>query len=238
VRVIVLQNDDNCLQDGGDHYISGYSGGRQLAFLERELQAARASDEIDWVVVAMHQVMISSSDANGADLGLRQKYGPLFDKYGVDLVLCGHEHNYERSLAVRGVVPGSETLTPNPVSTATDDIDSSLGTVHMVLGGGGVSGTTNQKFFKDGTAKVITAVAASAPAGQKRTATYTKEQAVWMGVRDTDHPYGFAAFTVDPGRFPGDTTRMHVTYYNVNKPHGELSVFEQFTLRRRRSDRR
>jgi Purple acid Phosphatase, N-terminal domain/Calcineurin-like phosphoesterase len=236
VRVIVLQNDDNCLQDGGDVYISGYSGGRQLAFLERELKAARADREIDWIVVAMHQVMISSSDANGADLGLRAKYGPLFDRYGVDLVVCGHEHNYERSLAVRGVVSGSETLTPNPASTRTDDIDTGLGTVHMVLGGGGVSGTTNQSFFKDGTAKVITAVSGTAGPSGKRTATYVKEEAVWTGVRDIEHPYGFAAFTVDPGRFPGDTTRMHVTYYNVNKPQGDLSVFERFTLHRERSD--
>jgi 3',5'-cyclic AMP phosphodiesterase CpdA len=236
VRVIVLQNDEVCLQDGGDLYINGYSGGRQMAFLERELKAARADRDIDWVVVAMHQVMISSSDANGADLGLRAAYGPLFDRYQVDLVVCGHEHNYERSLAVRGVVSGSETLTPNPVSTRTDDIDTGLGTVHMVLGGGGVSGTTNQSFFKDGTAKVITAVSATRPAGGKRAATYVKEEAVWTGVRDLDHPYGFAAFTVDPGRFPGDTTRLHVTYYNVNKPHGDLSVFEQFTLHRKRSD--
>ncbi|MEV5840602.1 metallophosphoesterase family protein [Streptomyces sp. NPDC051985] len=236
VRVIVLQNDDNCLQDGGDVYISGYSGGRQLAFLEKELKAARSSSDIDWVVVAMHQVMISSSDANGADLGLREKYGPLFDRYGVDLVLCGHEHNYERSLSVRGVVTGSETLTPNPVSQATDDIDAGLGTVHMILGGGGVSGTTNQKFFTDGTAKVITAVSATAGSNGKRTSTYVKEEAVWVGVRDVEHPYGFAAFTVDPGRHPGDTTRMHITYYNVNKPNGELSVFEKFTLHRKRSD--
>jgi hypothetical protein len=236
VRVIVLQNDDNCLQDGGDVYISGYSGGRQLAFLERELKAARSSRDIDWVVVAMHQVMVSSSDANGADLGLRQKYGPLFDKYGVDLVVCGHEHNYERSLAVRGVVSGTETLTPNPVSSATDSIDTSLGTVHMVLGGGGVSGNTNGAFFKDGTGKVITAVSATAGSNGKRTSTYVTEQAVWTGVRDLDHPYGFAAFTVDPGTRPGDTTRLHVTYYNVNKPYGELSVFEQFTLHRKRSD--
>ncbi|MFF7547774.1 hypothetical protein ACFZCU_29690 [Streptomyces canus] len=53
----------------------------------------------------------------------------------MDLVLCGHEHNYERSLAVRGVVTGSETLTPNPVSGATESIDTGLGTVHMILGG-------------------------------------------------------------------------------------------------------
>jgi hypothetical protein len=237
VRVIALQNDDNCLQDGGDVYVNGYSGGRQVAFLERELRAARSSRDIDWIVVAMHQVMISSSDANGADIGLRQKYGPLFDKYGVDLVVCGHEHNYERSLAVRGVVSGSETLTPSPVSSATDVIDTSMGTVHMVLGGGGVSGTTNQVFFEDGTAKVITAVSATPGPNGKRTSTYVREQAVWTGVRDLEHPYGFAAFTVDPGRHPGDLTRLNVTYYNINKPHGELSVFEQFTLQRHRSDR-
>jgi hypothetical protein len=238
VHVIVLQNDDNCLQDGGDVYISGYSGGRQLAWLRRELAAARASRGIDWIVVAMHQVMVSSSNANGADLGLREKYGPLFDQYGVDLVLCGHEHDYERSLAVRGVVSGTETLTPNPVSSATDDIDTSQGTVHMVLGGGGVSGTTNGSFFTDGTAKVITSVSAAPdPTSGKRVSSYTKEQAVWSGVRDLEHPYGFAAFTVDPGRHPGGTTSMYVTYYNVNKPSGELSVFEKFTLHRRRSDR-
>jgi 3',5'-cyclic AMP phosphodiesterase CpdA len=236
VHVIVLQNDDICLQDGGNVYVNGYSGGRQLAFLQQELAKARRCREIDWIVVAMHQVMVSSSDANGADLGLRAKYGPLFDQYGVDLVLCGHEHNYERSLAVRGVVSGSETLTPNPASSATDDIDTTHGTVHMVFGGGGVSATTNQLFFTDGTAKVLTAVSATPGQNGKRTPTYVKEQAVWSAVRDQVHPYGFAAFTVDPGRWPGDTTRMFVTYYNVNKPHGDLSVFERFTLHRKRSD--
>jgi len=31
---------------------------------------------------------------------------------------------------------------------------------------------------------------------------------------------------------------LHVTYYNVNKPNGELSVFETFTMHRKRSDAR
>jgi hypothetical protein len=237
VRVIVLQNDDNCLQDGGDVYVNGYSGGRQLKWLERELAAARHSRDVDWIVVAMHQVMISTSDANGSDLGLREKYGPLFDRYGVDLVLCGHEHDYERSLAVRGVVAGSETLTPNPVSDKKDVIDSTRGTVHMILGGGGVSGTTNGKFFNDGTGKVLVAVSDKPdPNSGKRVSTYVREKAVWSAVRDIEHPYGFAAFTVDPGRQRGGITSMYVTYYNVNKPNGDLTVFEKFTLQRRRSD--
>jgi hypothetical protein len=234
--VIVLENDDYCLQDGGDYYVRGYSGGRQLRWLKSELSRARSSRQVDWIVVAMHQVMVSSADFNGADLGLREAYGPLFDKYGVDLVVCGHEHDYERSLAVRGVVPGSPTLAPNPASTATEDIDTTLGTVHMVLGGGGVSGTSNKTFFADRSAKVITAVSGAPGPNGKRTPTYEKEQAVWSAVRDSQHPYGFAAFDVDPGHRPGGRTSMRVTYYNVNKPSGELSVFEQFTLHRRRSD--
>jgi len=235
VRVIVLQNDEVALQDAGDSYVNGYSGGEQRAWLERQLKAARASRQIDWIVVCMHQVMVSSSDANGADLGIRQNWGPLFDRYEVDLVLCGHEHDYERSLAVRGTVSGSETLTPNPVSSATDDIDTSQGTVHMVLGGGGTNSPSNSKFFTNGTGKVITAVGAVGANG-KKTPTYVFEQAVWSAFRDLTHPYGFAAFDVDPGNRPGGQTSIRVTYYTVAQPDGAIAPLESFTLHRKRSD--
>ncbi|MBS2962815.1 metallophosphoesterase family protein [Actinocrinis puniceicyclus] len=235
VRVIVLQNDDVALQDAGDAYVSGYSGGEQRAWLERQLKAARSSRQIDWIVVCMHQVMVSSSDANGADLGIRLNWGPLFDRYEVDLVLCGHEHDYERSLAVRGVIPGSETLTPEPVSANTGHIDTGQGTVHMVLGGGGTNSPSNSKFFTDGTGKVITAVGAPGANG-KKTPTYVFEQAVWSAFRDLTHPYGFAAFEVDPGNRPGGQTSIRVTYYTVAQPDGAIAPLESFTLHRRRSD--
>ena len=81
----------------------GYSQGAQRAWLERELAAARGSHEIDWIVVCMHQVAMSSAHFNGADLGIRQQFLPLFDRYGVDLVVAGHEHHFERTFPVRGV---------------------------------------------------------------------------------------------------------------------------------------
>jgi 3',5'-cyclic AMP phosphodiesterase CpdA len=93
VRVISIANDDVCYQDGGDSYVRGYSQGVQKLWLEKELFAARGNHDIDWIVVCMHQVAISTAEANGADLGIREEWGPLFDKYGVDLVLCGHEHH-------------------------------------------------------------------------------------------------------------------------------------------------
>ena len=235
VRVVVVANDDVALQDGGDSYVSGYSDGAQKIWLERQLAAARASRSIDWIVVCMHQVIVSSANANGADLGIRQTWGPLFDQYEVDLVVCGHEHDYERSYAVRGVVSGSETFTPNPVSTETANIDTSQGTVHLVLGGGGNSSNTNTEFFQNGQGKVITAVSGPVSSG-KRTPTYVMENAVWSAFRDEEHPYGFAAFDVDPGTGPGSTTSIRVTYYNVLQPYGGLETLETFTLYRRRSD--
>jgi hypothetical protein len=51
-------------------------------------------------------------------------------------VVCGHEHHYERSHPIRGQ-ESNATLTPVPAATATDVIDTSNGTVHMVIGGGG-----------------------------------------------------------------------------------------------------
>jgi 3',5'-cyclic AMP phosphodiesterase CpdA len=235
VCVIVLQNDDVALQDAGDSYVNGYSGGAQRAWLERQLKAARSSRSVDWIVVCMHQVIISSSNANGADLGVRENWGPLFDQYGVDLVLCGHEHDYERSFAVRGTVSGSATLTPNPVSSATDVIDTSKGTVHMVLGGGGTSSPTNGEFFTDGTGKVITAVGPVGSSG-KRTPVYVSEEAVWSAFRDLTHPYGFASFDVDPGTRPGGETSIRVTYFNVAVPGGTVTPLESFVLTRPRSD--
>jgi 3',5'-cyclic AMP phosphodiesterase CpdA len=236
VRVIFLANDDVCLQDGGDSYVHGYSNGAQKAWLENELSTARADRDIDWIVVCMHQVAISTADQfNGADLGIRQEWLPLFDQYGVDLVVCGHEHHYERSHPVRGR-EANATLTPIPVSTGTDVMDTTQGTVHMVIGGGGTSAPSNKLFFNPPACRVITSVTAPDPTSGKRAPVYTREDAPWSAVRDAANAYGFAAFTVDPGKHKGDLTTITVTYYDVVGTEGELQPFDSFTLQRRRSD--
>ncbi|WP_353650146.1 metallophosphoesterase [Nakamurella sp. A5-74] len=235
VRVISLANDDVCLQDGGDSYVHDYSGGAQKRWLERELAAARADRDIDWIVVCMHQVAISTANNfNGADLGVRQEWLPLFDRYGVDLVVCGHEHHYERSHPLRGHAD-TRTLTPTPVSTATHSVDTSRGTVHMVLGGGGTSAPSNQLLSSPPECRVIVSVGDPDPTTGKRPPVYVREQAPWSAVRDAANAYGFAGFEVDPGRRGGETT-MKVTYYNVTGVGGGLEVFETFTLRRPRRD--
>jgi hypothetical protein len=237
MRVISLANDDIVYQDSGNSYVRGYSGGAQKAWLERELAAARDDRNIDWIVICMHQVAISSADKfNGADLGIRQEWLPLFDTYSVDLVVCGHEHHYERSHPIRGRQTNA-TLTPIPAATATDVIDTTKGTVHMVIGGGGTSAPSNHLFFDPPGCRVITAVGAPDALTGKRPPMYVKEDAPWSAVRNAAHAYGFAAFTLDPGTHPGGDTTITVTYYDVVGNDG-LMPFETFTLRRPRRDSR
>src|SRR5215831_11356967 len=236
MRVISLADDDVTYQDGGNSYVRGYSEGAQRAWLERELAAARGDHDVDWIVVCMHQVAISTVDKfNGADLGIREEWVPLFDKFGVDLVVCGHEHHYERSHPIRGA-EANQTLTPKLAATATDVIDTTKGAVHMVIGGGGTSLPSNTLFFDPPQCRVITAVGAPDPKTGKRPPVYVKEQAPWSAVRNTAHSYGFAAFTVDPGSHPGDFTTIEVTYYDGVGIDGQLAPFETFTLRRPRRD--
>jgi hypothetical protein len=82
----------------------------QLAWLDRDLAAANADRaNHPFVVVINHRSLFSTSmHANDADvLAARGALAPLFDKYAVDLVVNGHEHEYERSKPLKAGTPAS-----------------------------------------------------------------------------------------------------------------------------------
>jgi len=72
---------------------------RQLEWLEREL----AGSGSDWKIVYSHHPIYSSGGRHGSDLALRAVLEPLFVKYGVTVVLAGHDHFYERIKPQRGI---------------------------------------------------------------------------------------------------------------------------------------
>ena len=71
---------------------------RQAIWLEEDLLA----NELPWVVAYLHAPPYSSGE-HGSDLAARELFTPLFETYGVQLVLAGHEHNYERTKPISGV---------------------------------------------------------------------------------------------------------------------------------------
>lgn len=78
---------------------STYMEPKQLAWLEQQLQNSRAS----WKVAYFHHPIYSSGGRHGSDMDLRVLLEPLFLKHGVNLVLAGHEHLYERLNPQKGI---------------------------------------------------------------------------------------------------------------------------------------
>ena len=70
----------------------------QAAWLDADL----AATALPWKVVYMHRPPYSSGQ-HGSDTSLRRVLEPIFEKHRVQLVLAGHDHDYERMLPQRGV---------------------------------------------------------------------------------------------------------------------------------------
>jgi Purple acid Phosphatase, N-terminal domain/Calcineurin-like phosphoesterase len=244
---------------GTSLYIHGYSRGAQTQWLEATLSAAASDDSVDWIIVQMHQDALSSSkNGNGSDKGIRESWLPLFDRYGVDLVLCGHDHDYERSWPVRGcnhhvgqdIATGMtvDTCQPRPVITqepGDGQFDTTHGTIHLILGGGGTSAPLDAYGVNPSTgrsqAKVITK--ANRPVPGAVAGTFAKpgadavEEAIWSARRDTLTGYGIAVFDLDPGSAHGKTS-ITVHYYHApgadQAPTSNYELFETVILAKNR----
>jgi hypothetical protein len=78
---------------------SNYFDIRQRRWVEEALQASQAK----WKVAFFHHPMYSSGDRHGSRLDLRAELEPLLVRHGVDAVLTGHDHIYERTKPQQGV---------------------------------------------------------------------------------------------------------------------------------------
>ncbi len=78
---------------------SNYMDRQQLEWLDKELAASGS----DWKICFFHHPLYSSGKMHGPSVELRKVLEPLFVKYGVSVVLSGHEHFYERIKPQHGI---------------------------------------------------------------------------------------------------------------------------------------
>jgi hypothetical protein len=78
---------------------STYMDERQLKWLDDQL----AMSGSEWKVAFFHHPPYSSGDTHGSDETLRTQLEPRFVKAGVNVVLTGHEHFYERIKPQKGI---------------------------------------------------------------------------------------------------------------------------------------
>ena len=86
--------------DSSTPQITGNAVEEQLEWLDGALAASTAP----WKVAITHFPPYGSGPKRGSNIPVRDALEPLFVQYGVDLVLTGHDHFYERTKPQQGVV--------------------------------------------------------------------------------------------------------------------------------------
>lgn len=110
----------------------------QYKFAVNDLEKANNNSSIDWIFVISHKPFYSSLSSHIQEYIMREKYQPVFDKYGVDMVLQGHNHLYDRTLPLQ--------FNPNVISKPivdqsnnTNNFFNPEGSIFSVIGLGGRS---------------------------------------------------------------------------------------------------
>jgi acid phosphatase type 7 len=122
--------------------------GAMLTWLTNDLEATTQP----WLIAFWHHPPYSkgSHDSDDEDelIEMRENALPILEAHGVDLVLSGHSHAYERSVFLNGHYDTSDTLTPAMVIDGGDgqtegdgayarEAGSTAGAVYVVAGSSG-----------------------------------------------------------------------------------------------------
>lgn len=113
------------------------------------LEADLAANTNDWMIAFWHSPPYTKgshnsdniADSTGRLVQMRENFVPLLEAYGVDLVLGGHSHCYERSYLINGHYGYSFSLLPDMLNDAGSGRVSDTGAYRKPAGPIGGEGT-------------------------------------------------------------------------------------------------
>ena len=116
------------------------AGSEQYNFVLNDLRKSANNPDIKWIIVTMHNPVYTSpngcSDSScESDEELSELYHPLFDNYGVDIVLQAHVRNYQRSFPLE--FNQESPLNPTVTSTSKGEYKNPNGAIFAIIGTGG-----------------------------------------------------------------------------------------------------
>ncbi len=153
----------NINYDWNGVFTNGHQNSPMMQWLLQDL----AQNDKPWVIAYWHQPPFSKGSHNSDDVwefymkAMRKNIVPVLEQHGVDIILNGHSHVFERSYMINGYYAdnsadfdptthlvdgssGNENLGEAYVKY-TDGPDANKGTVYVVSGNGG-SSTSNPPF--------------------------------------------------------------------------------------------
>ncbi|MCW3117850.1 MAG: hypothetical protein JWM28_1932 [Chitinophagaceae bacterium] len=129
--------------------------GAQALWVKQDL----AANTRPWVIAYWHHPPFTmgshNSDTDAESTKMRQNFIRILERLGVDLIICGHSHNYERSYLLKGYFGTEASFNPaiHTLSTSSAKYDRTTnscpyltvngtnhGTVYVVAGSSGASG--------------------------------------------------------------------------------------------------
>jgi predicted phosphodiesterase len=121
---------------GKNEVIPYLIGSEQYEFINEDLKKAQKDNETDWIIVDTYRPLYSSNTTHRGLDKLQEIYHPVFEKYGVDIVLQGHNHNYQRSYPLS--YNPEKSSSPIVTDRHTRDYDSDLnGQIFLTVGTAG-----------------------------------------------------------------------------------------------------
>ena len=108
----------------------------QHAFLQNVISTW--DSQVDWKILFFHRPLWSSGahGSNDGDMLDANNLIGIIDDYGIDFVICGHDHDYERMHPAKGGYGGRpRIITPLPDDGGNSGV--AQGPIHIVSGGAG-----------------------------------------------------------------------------------------------------
>ncbi|MDL5514981.1 metallophosphoesterase [Arenibacter sp. M-2] len=98
------------------HHTSREVGGAMYNWTKADIQNTKQ----DWIVTLFHHPVYTKgshdSDTEDRLIEMRQNFMPMMEANGVDLILNGHSHSYERSYFLNGHYGFANTFNPDNIS--------------------------------------------------------------------------------------------------------------------------
>jgi hypothetical protein len=136
--------------------------GAMVTWIKQDL----AANTKKWVIAYWHHPPYTmgshNSDSESDLVSIRQRFITILERYGVDMIICGHSHDYERSYLLKGYYGNEASFnasthavsnssgkwdgTSNSCPYVTHGDHSNDGTVYVVAGSAGASGGTQSGY--------------------------------------------------------------------------------------------
>ncbi len=110
----------------------------QYDFVKNGLKNAHNNKHIDWIIVDTFRPLYSSNTTHPGLDKLQDIYHPIFEKYGVDIVYQGHNHNHNYQRTYPLAYNSTKAYTPIVTDRHTRDYDNNpKGQIFITVGTAG-----------------------------------------------------------------------------------------------------